>query len=177
MTAPDYLALFAELAALPPGDPAAPALIDRLHAAYLVTPRGGTTGGGLPYPSPTDPVAAGADAIRALAEAVDPYVADTGWADLTLKNGWTAATGNRSPQFRRIGKVVYLRGRAVGAASTSTTLATLPVGFIPGQVGRWSVLSAGGGTALAVANVSTTGDITATQAAEPNLDPIAFAIV
>lgn len=47
-------------------------LVERLHAAYLATPSplGGTTGAGLPYPSPTDPIAGGADAIRALAEAV-----------------------------------------------------------------------------------------------------------
>jgi len=32
----------------------------------------GTTVHGLPYPEPTDPVAAGAAAIRSLAEAVDP---------------------------------------------------------------------------------------------------------
>src|SRR4029077_2711616 len=32
----------------------------------------GTTPTGLPYPEPTDPVAAGADNIKALAQAVDP---------------------------------------------------------------------------------------------------------
>jgi hypothetical protein len=32
----------------------------------------GTTTGGLPYPEPTDPVSAGANAIKALAQALDP---------------------------------------------------------------------------------------------------------
>jgi hypothetical protein len=48
-------------------------IADEMHAAYLDEPSllAGTTGGGLPYPSPVDPVAQGADAIRALAEAID----------------------------------------------------------------------------------------------------------
>jgi hypothetical protein len=48
-------------------------IVDEMHDAYLAAPSplGGVTPGGLPYPSPTDPVAEGADAIRALAEAVD----------------------------------------------------------------------------------------------------------
>lgn len=37
-------------------------------------PRSGTTTGGLPYPSPSDPIAQGADAIKALAEALNPGV-------------------------------------------------------------------------------------------------------
>ena len=36
----------------------------------------GTTPSGLPYPEPTDPVAEGADAIRALAEAIELKVGD-----------------------------------------------------------------------------------------------------
>lgn len=49
------------------------------HARYLlaVAALGGTTGAGLPYPDPSDPVAGGADAIRALAEALDPATATT----------------------------------------------------------------------------------------------------
>jgi hypothetical protein len=48
-------------------------IIDRMHAAYLDAPSqlAGATPSGLPYPSPTDPIAQGADAIRALAEALD----------------------------------------------------------------------------------------------------------
>lgn len=46
-------------------------LEDQLYDRYLQLARGGVTPGGLPYPDPTDPVAEGADAIRALAEAID----------------------------------------------------------------------------------------------------------
>lgn len=45
--------------------------MDGAHARYLEIMASAVTPGGLPYPSPTDPVAQGADAIRALAEAVD----------------------------------------------------------------------------------------------------------
>ena len=51
-------------------------LEEQLFAAYLAGRAAGTFGGNtataLPWPAPTDPVAAGADAIRALAEAIDP---------------------------------------------------------------------------------------------------------
>jgi hypothetical protein len=67
---------WAELAAqlVAETDPAKRAqLVDAMHAAYLATPSplAGTTPFGLPYPSPTDPIAQGADAIRALAEALE----------------------------------------------------------------------------------------------------------
>lgn len=44
--------------------------MEAAHARYLELERGATTPGGYPYPDPTDPVAEGAAAIRALAEAV-----------------------------------------------------------------------------------------------------------
>lgn len=44
-----------------------------------ITPHG-VTGAGLPYPENTDPVMAGADAIKALAQAVDPLVYREGWS-------------------------------------------------------------------------------------------------
>ncbi|MCL1871943.1 MAG: hypothetical protein FWF90_16225 [Promicromonosporaceae bacterium] len=45
-------------------------LEQELFDRYVAIQRGGTTSGGLPYPDPLDPAAEGADAIRALAEAV-----------------------------------------------------------------------------------------------------------
>lgn len=69
---PTWTELAAQL--LETADPAAQArLIDQMHAAYLAAPSplAGTTPSGLPYPSPTDPIAQGADAIRSLAEALE----------------------------------------------------------------------------------------------------------
>jgi hypothetical protein len=70
------------------------ALREELFAAYLAGRAaslfGGTTPAGLPWPAPTDPVAAGADAIRALAEAVDPTVRNND--QYLILNGATAVT-------------------------------------------------------------------------------------
>jgi hypothetical protein len=49
------------------------------------------------------------------------------WTNLTLASGWTPRAG-AVPQYRMVGDVVQLRGRALGAAGTITTL---PVGFRP----------------------------------------------
>jgi hypothetical protein len=54
----------------------------------------GTTGKGLPYPEPTDPIAAGADAIKALAQAVNQPV--SGRVTVSLSN---AAQGNTTVTF------------------------------------------------------------------------------
>lgn len=58
----------------------------------------GTTAHGLPYPEPTDPVANGADAIRALAEAIDPNVL-AGTLVTTATTGATNGIGNTSSQL------------------------------------------------------------------------------
>jgi|SRR5215471_239133 len=49
---------------------------------------------GLPYPVPTDPVSAGADAIRALAEALEAMLAGTIQANSIALSGQLDATGN-----------------------------------------------------------------------------------
>lgn len=57
---------------------------------------------------------------------------DSGWINLITGNGWTAydITGNYAiPQYRKIGKVVYVRGMVAGGINS--TLAQLPAGFRP----------------------------------------------
>lgn len=73
ITAPDPIleSIFRRLREAPPGDEAT-ALMDEAITRYSELGRGGVTDGGLPYPDPTDPISEGADAIRALAEALDP---------------------------------------------------------------------------------------------------------
>ena len=65
---------------------------------------------------------------------------DTGWTNLPLGSGITAYTGtgsdaNPAPSVRRIGKVVYLRGRwtfsTAYSAGTDRLIATVPAGFRP----------------------------------------------
>lgn len=64
-------------------------------------------------------------------DALEAAVDDTGWRDLNLENGVQAyATGNK-PQYRRIGKVVFLRGAVTNVNARNTVIATLPEGFRP----------------------------------------------
>ena len=63
---------------------------------------------------------------------------DSGWITATLESAFKAynnAAGN-SPQYRKIGDVVHLRGviaptAAITGSGTSTTIFTLPAGFRP----------------------------------------------
>lgn len=57
-------------------------------------------------------------------------VDDSGWVNLTLGAGWTA-TGGHTPQARRVGKVVHVRGAVTRGAGASSTLATIPTGLRP----------------------------------------------
>jgi hypothetical protein len=82
VTPADYQAMAAALgAAIRAGEPV-DQLAEQLHAAYLALLEAGTFGAttpiaGLPYPAPTDPVAAGADNFQALATTLDTLVNNT----------------------------------------------------------------------------------------------------
>lgn len=52
---------------------------------------------------------------------------DTGWINLTRQNGWQIAV---QPQYRRIGKTVYLRGR-VQSGTTGSVIGNLPADCRP----------------------------------------------
>lgn len=58
---------------------------------------------------------------------------DTGWINLDLLNGVTARSGDQyTPQYRRIGNVVYLKGQINIPQHTGTLMMFgLPVGFRP----------------------------------------------
>lgn len=135
---------------------------------------------GIRYPKPNAPAQKLPDAFNHMGTDLDdaltrgslPVAPDSGWINLPLLNGWTSASG-RTVQYRKIAGIVYMRGRAIGTASSSTTMGTLPAGYRPGQNGRWLTISASGGSAVAVTNVNTTGDIVANQL-EPNLESVTF---
>lgn len=87
----------------------------------------GTTTTGLPYPEPTDPVAAGADAIKALALAIDPR----------LSGPWTPF----SP-------LLYMGGAGVGLVANDSrwcritpNLIRAEYSFVPGGylAGAWTL--------------------------------------
>lgn len=60
------------------------------------------------------------------------YAKDSGWINLELENGVMLDT---QPQYRKIGKMVQLRGRIknLSIINSNTTFATIPVGYRPSQ--------------------------------------------
>lgn len=57
-------------------------------------------------------------------------VSDTGWINLSLLNGVTAFVPY-IPQYRKVGKNVFIRGSISNITSANITFATLPSGFRP----------------------------------------------
>jgi hypothetical protein len=70
------------------------------------------TSHGLPYPVPTDPVAAGADAIKALATALDPLVVVHGSTTITTNANGIGVI--RPPVGGMVGGVVVVAETAAG---------------------------------------------------------------
>lgn len=128
----------------------------------------GTTPGGLPYPESSDPVAGGADAIKALALAVDLAIY---WEPITqppLNAGWTwSATGG--VQRRKDGKWVMLRGQlnysgTTIAADIGTTVFTLPAGYRPSAFYRVPIST---GTSASIrCQIGTDGQVIMTSSAQ-----------
>jgi hypothetical protein len=68
------------------------------------------------------------DEVNRLSPIVDGRT-PTAWTNVTLQNGWVNAPGYTT-QYRKIGDIVYLRGRVQGG-TMQTTCFTLPSGFRP----------------------------------------------
>lgn len=81
-------------------------------------------------------------------------IADTGWVSLELLNGVKLFTEGYDLQIRKIGKVVYMRGRITNITAHPTTIAVLPQQFRPrdGYSFRFIVPSNGGTNAVFVFN-------------------------
>lgn len=63
---------------------------------------------------------------------------DSGWITLPLAIG--APTGGETPEYRRIGKIVHLRGRMAfpSIGTGNTVVANLPAGFRPSKLTMWA---------------------------------------
>ena len=53
--------------------------------------------------------------------ALESATYDSGWTNITVNTsgGWTAGTGGRVPQYRKIGDVVYFKGDVIGSSGSS----------------------------------------------------------
>ena len=62
----------------------------------------------------------------------DVTVEDTGWIPLELNEGWSMNDyATEVPMYRKIGKLVMLRGLVSATSAASNTIAVLPKGFYP----------------------------------------------
>lgn len=72
---------------------------------------------------------------------------DSGWQDLTLLNGVTARSQDAAykPQYRKIGKIVYLKGQVtIPSHGGDLQMAELPVGYRPSYEAKMPSLGVGG---------------------------------
>jgi hypothetical protein len=88
----------------------------------------------LPNDVALTPAVIGSSALASRADHAHK-VADTGWLNVTLLNGWTLYTdsnfGNTNALYRRIAGIVFMRGLIVSTSASSGTAFNLPVGFRP----------------------------------------------
>lgn len=103
------------------------------------------------------------NALETAIGAVADKVADTGWVDLELINEIEIYGNNTTPQVRRIGDVVYLRGSIKNLLADDTIIATLPKTFRPSR-SHWFVQNTTYNSETKTANfarwhISTKGEI------------------
>lgn len=72
--------------------------------------------------------------VNELTDTVEGMATDTGWIDLTLAEGIESYSANQKPQYRKIGKIVFIRGAVTNIPERNTVIATLPIGFRPVSV-------------------------------------------
>ena len=62
---------------------------------------------------------------------INERIVDTGWVNLVLESGVTQFTAGYNLQMRRIGNVVYCRGRIGNVTSNDTLISVIPAIFRP----------------------------------------------
>lgn len=93
-------------------------------------------------------------------------VYDTGWINLPLINGWAIASG-QTPQARRVGLDVELRGRVSGGSGSVTTL---PEDFRPSRTAN-RIVREGALTTSVLLTIGTDGSLNpAAGTGQINLD-------
>ena len=84
----------------------------------------------LPYPEFQDFAKVPSD-IKALAEATETAIKGSEWIDLPLAEGVVSYSDALKPQYRVIGRIVYLSGVITNILAANTALANMPVELRP----------------------------------------------
>lgn len=93
--------------------------------------------------------------------------ADTGWKTLPLATGIQAYNEANTPQYRKIGKLVVIRGTVKGVTARNTVIGTLPDGFRPTKANPYVQ-----NTSLATGNYATQTRVTVTTTGDVKLEAI-----
>lgn len=92
---------------------------------------------------------------------------DTGWITLPLASGITAYNEANTPQYRKIGNLVVIRGTVKGVTARNTVIGTLPEGFRPNKANPYVQ-----NTSLATGNYATQTRLTVTTTGDVKLEAI-----
>ena len=92
---------------------------------------------------------------------------DTGWITLPLASGITAYNEANTPQYRKIGNLVVIRGTVKGVIARNTVIGTLPEGFRPNKANPYVQ-----NTSLATGNYATQTRLTVTTTGDVKLEAI-----
>lgn len=90
---------------------------------------------------------------------INDWGSDDGWHNITLASGISVGSIGGTPQYKKIGKHVFIRGSYAGTKASGTlVLATLPEGYRP-TYGTVYDFNAMGGTRVARTFINTDGEI------------------
>lgn len=92
---------------------------------------------------------------------------DTGWITLPLADGIQAYNAANTPQYRKIGNLVVIRGTVKGVTARNTVIGTLPEGFRPNKANPYVQ-----NTSLGTGNFATQTRITLTTTGDIKLEAI-----
>lgn len=93
---------------------------------------------------------------------LEDLLSDSGWITLPLASGITAYNEANTPQYRKIGKLVIIRGTVKGVTARNTVIGTLPAGFRPSKANPYvqnTSLGTGNFATQTRLTVTTTGDV------------------
>lgn len=93
---------------------------------------------------------------------LEDLLGDTGWITLPLASGITAYNEANTPQYRKVGKLVFIRGTVKGITARNTVIGTLPQGFRPTKANPYvqnTSLGTGNYATQTRLTVTTTGDV------------------
>lgn len=101
-------------------------------------------------------------AILDTALPTQPVLVDSGWKTATLSSAFTLYSDNEPVKYRRVGKLVEIRGTVkptaeIAGSDTWYTIFTLPLGYRPS--GNRIVLQQGSGASIWLSSVDASGNV------------------